>query len=146
MNREIKFRGKRIDNGEWVYGSYAVIDMKSYILLCVKSDIRIKNLKYQVIPESVGQYTGKKDKNGVEIYEGHILGYPNKKIKKIVKLGDYCFNGGEYTERGIGFYLEKYENGRKESQENGIYGYPSIDDEIISNIHETPNLLKGETK
>ena len=67
--REILFRGKRVDNGEWIQGYLFNHWGRSYILWGAIND---SPARIEVYPETVGQYTGMTDKNGNKIFEGDI--------------------------------------------------------------------------
>lgn len=70
--REILFRGKRVDNGEWVYGdlNHCVTVGKTHIC---KVEENLSITVYEVIPKTVGQYIGWEDVNGQKVFEGDIV-------------------------------------------------------------------------
>lgn len=88
--REILFRGKSIDNGEWVYGDLIQpqsIQYKGTKWISITDNANYGD-KYPVIPETVGQYTGLKDKNGNRIFEGDIFNLGDKNIRYVVVWHD----------------------------------------------------------
>ena len=134
--RTIIFRGKRLDNGEWVYGF--IVKMFGTYHIIDKDD---ENTAYGVIPETIGQYTGLKDKNGKRIFEGDMIKPFDDDIDKMVVE----FHNGQfllclYGERG---YMAEY--GWEEEGNYGCFEAEPLssygdDIEVIGNIHDNPEL------
>lgn len=149
--REIKFRGKRLENGEWVHGSLVSIHDTAIIVedcdFSWDPDTDITAFWFdkkenEVDPATVGQYTGLKDKNGKEIYEGDIIeciGSDNKPIRHLVRYNDEKGGYSQLLFMGNGLACEPYDGGLISQNyicEMGKY--------IIGNIHDNTELLKTE--
>ncbi|MEN0946747.1 YopX family protein [Listeria monocytogenes] len=122
--RDIEFRGQNI-NGHWAHGNLAIIKEKldraeigAYI-----SNSAGAPFAYQIRPETIGQYTGLKDKNGKKIFEGDVGWDEHNECYGVVKFEE-------------GKFLYVWENIAEDLQEvaDGI--------EICGNIHENPDLLE----
>lgn len=140
--REILFRGKTY-NGEWLQGlfikdfeCYGQKDKHTYIVThkhpsgCFGADIY-----FEVIPETVGQYTGLTDKNGKRIFEGDIVDV------------EYDIQYVGVAAERVGLFAVVFDNGcfMKKKKGGGLFHFiPSDKCNVIGNIHDNPELLKGE--
>jgi len=137
--REIKFRGRSTHSDDWCYGSF--VNNPDEPTICgfdIWADGDSDWREEKVEPHTVGQYTGLCDKNGKEIYEGDIIrtyGSKGDEIKHTVEYSDkeamFCTKligadmlGGSITQR----WLDEFEF------------------EVIGNVHDNPQLLKGGEK
>ena len=136
MNNRYIFKGKRKDNGEWVEG-YLIQGNRTYIVTIEAINYMVVSTSYmasielvEVIPETVGQCTGLKDKNGKWIFEGNIL-----------RLND----DGEVSNYEV--YWNDDEAGWCIKIEDSFvtmdcWGETRGSFEIIGNIHDNPELLE----
>ena len=124
--REILFRGK-IGRCEWIYGCFV---KKRGIVNIFKNGIL-----YEVAPETVGQFTGLTDKNGVKIFEGDIL-----KIGENLK-GDVIFIDENSQDYGDEIHAAFHCKIHKHNKTIPIDSYLLNNCKVIGNIHDNPELL-----
>lgn len=134
--REILFRGKRIDNGEWVYGDLdQYYDTITYIRSWVKIVPYLEAVErkfFSIQKETAGQYTGMKDKNGQNIFEADIVRTVYDGIEKIFVV--------VWDNEELDF---KATNGRENYGPGGFrYLLCCEEVEVIGNIHDNPELIK----
>lgn len=145
--RKIEFRGKRIDNGEWVEGDLetgklcgelnaAWIGETWYEMGSQYEPSGWDNCGYEVDPSTVGQYTGLTDKNGRKIFEGDIL-----KIAWYAPRREPVYENHEVVYSKSGFFTKR--NGNILGQvSNYISPNVNLRCEVIGNIHDNPELLE----
>ena len=134
--REILFRGKRADNGEWVEGG--ILQTENWVSIFVCKDYQgsmneppcCDVEEYEVIPETVGQYTGLTDKNGKKIYEGDIIQSLETKETAVVQWfpEHFAFMVWCKSSNEVGF----------------LYECTKSNIEVIGNIYDNPELLEQE--
>lgn len=122
--REILFRGKKLSCAEWVYGSLVICGNKYYIY------VHRYGVAFEVIPETIGQYTGLKDKSGTKIFAGDIVKWRFERVWKTeyhisTIVWDYFMSGWRLTVQGGNAKMRK-----------------DIEYEILGNIHDNPELLE----
>ena len=149
--REILFKAKRINNGEWIEGCYE----KRYDLLGNEGHLIFRADSYkvweyaEVIPETLCQFTGLCDKNGKKIWESDIISYqrdnddcpfPNKDTKK--RFGKVFYQGFRLT-----FAIGMGKNGSR-SINDDLWKYVQNGNrvEVIGNQFDNPELLQEEHK
>ena len=142
MNREILFRGKLEYNGKWIYGDLlqyengdiAIFGDKLSSFGCECTEMSKRD---RVNPDTIGQYTGLKDKDGREIYEGDILQYIGKRKDNMNKV----------YRRKVVFHEGMFALLSKELPAYSALNYHCMEDgrsawSVIGNIHDNLELIK----
>ena len=141
--REILFRGKQIyDDGKWIIGHYACRYGTHYIYFPKTNPYSFDH--EFIIPETVGQYTGLTDKNGTKIFEGDIIKAWGQR-PMYVHFNEETLTW-EMTDVGVPIFEVNHLLNTMDLAEVQVEAVvDEIHTEVIGNIHDNPELLKGET-
>ena len=138
MNREIKFRGRNARHG-WLTGHYFVNRDVYFIVEDGIADPLNTWEDYAVDPDTVGQYTGLKDRNGKEIFEGDILLLSDKDTHQELAVVEHGLYGWTFYNPKT---VLRYEDGSHTYRAVENYRFMFGTGEIIGNIHDNPELLE----
>lgn len=147
--REIIFRGKRVDNGEWVEGFYiSHLNACHYIIPFRTGGYEAMDNSFYVHkwfeadPSTIGQYTGLKDKNGKMIFEGDIIAVPFEEDRSPWEENCIYYENGKvyFDEIHFGWYV------KFKGDELSLWEYDDCGVSIIGNIHDNPELIKEEAQ
>lgn len=139
MTREHIFRGKSLDNGEWVIGDLVHVKGGALILPIGKGWDQ-----HRVDPETVGQFTGIKDKNGVDIYEDDIIECIDSHGEPVRHFVEFCERRGYYAQYIIdGGKMFIWNRNQEAGGISQSYIY-ECGKYVIGNIYDNPELLKTE--
>lgn len=143
MNNKPLFRGKRKDNGEWIEGFLYITHSGEYEISSYDEELDTERITCIVIPETVGQCTGLKDKNGKLIFEGDVVKLVD--ATNGIEWNGYIVFGNPYGEYNWGWNIMRISGDSNvntnillwvEMEEIGVFC------EVIGNIHDNPELLE----
>lgn len=134
MNREILFKAKRIDTGEWVEGYIIRNTHKTFIgYLCGGADIDI----VEIDPSTLCQCTGLTDKNGKKIYENDIVKAIYKPKDGDLTVDNFIIKWDKCNCKYVGYYAQR------ENVYNPLLFGSQCSFEVIGSIFDNPELLEG---
>lgn len=134
--KEIKFKGKNIEDGKWIYGSLITEtywdEFRAFIMDNSDEEKSIFDKIFEVYPETICQFTGLKDLNGKDVYEGDI----------VIAIHPNCYGVEKEEFKAVVVWSQKYLAWALEEDGNvyPLHGYKIK--EVIGNIYDNPDLLK----